>query len=116
MDSNENVNVFSVHKIFTTWYTPVPIEFLVSSPGYAIGPCTLFIAYMKPRGTCVSLKLETGNTFLIFKYFQAKYLSYGAIIPRDVAFFCFFIKLSQVLAGYALCCTFFLRAWRDQWS
>ena len=42
-------------------------------------------------------------------YYEEKYQYYlpcGAILHRDVVFFWFPFKLSQVPAGYALCCLF----------
>ena len=47
---------------------------------------------MNPRGPCVSLRLEVGNTFLILRNFGAKWqkcISCRAILLRNVVLFCF---------------------------
>ena len=44
------------------------------------------------------------------------YPTCGAILQWDLVFFSFPVKLSQVLAGYALCCMFVLPVWRAQGS
>ena len=46
----------------------------------------------------------------MLNYFEAKlekWFSYGSISHGDVVFFGFFLKFSQVLSGYALCCMSF---------
>ena len=64
----------------------------------------------EPKGACVSLSLEVGNTFFILIYSQAKWqkcVSCRAILHSEVVFFRFTLIHSQVFAGYALCCMFF---------
>ena len=85
------------------------IELQISRFWYVLNLCALLIAYVNPRGLYVSLSLEVGNALVMLSYFEAKYQKCpisGAISHTDVVFFLFFLKLSQVLASYALCCMF----------
>ena len=88
------VDVFTAHPILTIGALLFVYDFSFQDPGHAFHLSASFIAYVKPKGPCVSLSFEVGSTFLILGYFKAKQQKYppcGVISYRDAGFYAFLL-------------------------